>query len=174
MVVEVNELVACICEGAFEEAVMEILLENDLLVFNKSNLLDDRLIRCRKASNFEEEYLQVDYGRPITVLRILDSRREKFKLSPAYEHKVEVINIVTAPEIEMLVILNEGKFSQYKHSRMKPSVFCKKELNLKNVKSKTFVISYFNDPSRLVAVLKEYKRISSLPEGETTIADLLK
>jgi len=43
----------------------------------------------------------------ISVIRILDSRRENFKLSKAYEHKVDVINVITAPEIEMLIIFNE-------------------------------------------------------------------
>lgn len=45
----------------------------------------------------------------ISVVRILDSRRENFKLSRAYRDKVDVINIITAPEIEMLIIFSEGK-----------------------------------------------------------------
>ena len=54
------------------------------------------------------------------MLRVLDSRREKFKISKAYEHKIDVINVITAPEIEMLIILNEGKYDAYKRSRKKP------------------------------------------------------
>lgn len=44
----------------------------------------------------------------ISVIRILDSRREDFRLSKAYEYKVDVINVITAPEIEMLIIHSEG------------------------------------------------------------------
>lgn len=28
--------------------------------------------------------------------------------------KIDVINVITAPEIEMLIILNEGKYAEYK------------------------------------------------------------
>ena len=49
----------------------------------------------------------------ISVIRILDSRRENFKISKAYEYMVDVINVITAPEIEMLIIFNEQKYSKY-------------------------------------------------------------
>ncbi len=73
------------------------------------------------------------------MLRIFDSRREKFKLSKTY-----------APEIEMLIILNEGKYTDYKKSNKKPSEFCKTELKYKNVKSTEFLEKYFADASVLV------------------------
>ena len=31
---------ACICEGAAERAIMDILLENELLIFSKSELMN--------------------------------------------------------------------------------------------------------------------------------------
>ena len=64
----------------------------------------------------------------ISVIRILDSRRENFKLSKAYEHKVDVINVITAPEIEMLIIFNEDKYKEFKKSGKKPSDFCKADI----------------------------------------------
>lgn len=50
----------------------------------------------------------------ISVIRILDSRRENFKISKAYEYMVDVINVITAPEIEMLIIFNEQKYREFK------------------------------------------------------------
>lgn len=50
-----------------------------------------------------------DYNQPF---RALDSRRENFKLSKAYAGKVDVINVITAPEIEMLIIFNEDKHKE--------------------------------------------------------------
>ena len=35
-----------------------------------------------------------------------------FRLSKAYEGKVGVNNVITAPEIEMLIIFNEGKYHE--------------------------------------------------------------
>ncbi len=62
----------------------------------------------------------------ISVIRILDSRRENFKLSKAYANKVDVINVITAPEIEMLIIFNEDKYKEIKQSGRNQVVFVKK------------------------------------------------
>ena len=72
------------------------------------------------------------------MIRILDSRRENFKISKAYEHKVDVINVITAPEIEMLIIFNEDKYKEFKKSGKKPSVFCKEDLKMTGVKAYSF------------------------------------
>ena len=58
-----------------------------------------------------KHYLRKGFPDKISVIRILDSRRQNFKLSKAYEHKVDVINVITAPEIEMLIIFNENKYN---------------------------------------------------------------
>nr|WP_294469939.1 hypothetical protein [uncultured Sellimonas sp.] len=100
---------ACICEGAAEAAIIDILVDHNLLIFSRSEMLDEKVIRCRSAKQFEERYLRKGFEEPISVVRILDSRREQFRLSKAYKHKVDVINVITAPEIEMLIIHNEGE-----------------------------------------------------------------
>lgn len=171
---ELTKYVACICEGAAEQAIMELLLDDDKLIFTRDDMLEGEVIRCRSAKNFEAQYLRKGFTEKITVLRILDSRREQFRLSKAYSGKIEVINIITAPEIEMLIILNENKYVAYKRSSLKPSDFCKTILRYSNVKSTEFVKSYFSDTSVLIAALKEYKRVSSIPNDEYTLADLLK
>lgn len=165
---------ACICEGSAERAIMDILLDNDLLIFHREEMLEEEVIRCRDGKRFEERYLRKGFKDKISVIRILDSRRENFKLSKAYEHKVDVINVVTAPEIEMLIIFNEDKYREYKKSRKKPSDFCKKHLKMSNVKSYGFVKDYFKDPVVLVAAIKKYHEISKIQKGEYTLLDLLK
>lgn len=57
----------------------------------------------------------------------------------------------------MLIILNEGKYTDYKKSNKKPSEFCKTELKYKNVKSTEFLEKYFADASVLVQAIIEYK-----------------
>ena len=44
---QLSNPVACICEGAAENAIMDILLDNDLLVFKRTDMLDDKVIRTR-------------------------------------------------------------------------------------------------------------------------------
>ena len=107
----------------------------------------------------------------------MDSDSEGFRLSPAYEQKVDVIKVVTSPEIEMLLILAEGKYDDYikKASSMLPSTFCKQELKMKgNIKSQEYVRNYFTDLNMLTSTIQEYKRIKTLKRGEIYLADLLK
>lgn len=172
---ELEGYIACICEGSAEQAIMDLLLENNKLEFSKEQLLEEKVIRCRGAKNFETQYLRKAFGKKITVYRILDSRRENFKLSAAYKDKVSVYNIVTAPEIEMLIIYKEGKYKEYKKSGKKPSEYCKENLKYgHSVKNYEFVKNYFNDIDELVKVICEHKRISNIPKGEETLFDLLK
>ena len=171
---ELSKYTACICEGAAESAIIDLLVDNGRLLFSREDMLDEKVIRCRSAKTFEERYLRKAFSEKISVIRILDSRREDFKLSKAYQYKVDVINVVTAPEIEMLIILNEGRYKDYKKSGKKPSDFCKMDLKMKEVKSYDFVKGYFNDVSILVDSIIEYRRISNIPKGEYTLSDLLK
>lgn len=171
---DLTKYVACIYEGSAEKAVMELLLDADRLVFTWDDLLEGELIRCRGARNFEEQYLRKGFTEKVTVLRVLDSRREPFNLSKPYEHKIEVINVITAPEIEMLVIFNEGKYSEYKKSGKKPSDFCKTDLKIPKVKNYDFVKRYFSDVDTLIAAIHEYRRVSNIPKGEYALYDILK
>ncbi len=165
---------ACICEGSAEAAIIDILVDNDLLIFSRSEMLEERVLRCRNAKNFEERYLRKEFDDKISVIRILDSRREKFSLSPAYKDKVDIINIITAPEIEMLIIHTQGEYEHYKRSKKKPSEFCKTDLRLHGVKSYEFVKKYFSDPEILVKAIRKYHETANVPKGEYTLFNLLK
>ena len=137
-------------------------------------MLDEQVLRCRNASVFESRYLRKGFNEKITVYRILDSRRENFRLGKAYEHKVDVINVITAPEIEMLIILNENRYDDFKKSGMKPSEYCMMVLKMHHVKSYDFVKQYFSDSSILIAAMKKYTEVSKIPKGEWALLDLVK
>ncbi|WP_455148131.1 hypothetical protein [Clostridium sp.] len=165
---------ACICEGAAESAIIDILVDNDLLLFTREEMLEESVIRCRTAKKFEERYLRKVFDNQISVIRILDSRREDFRLSKAYANKVDVINIITAPEIEMLIIHNERAYERFKRSGKKPSEFCKIDLRMHDVKSYDFVKNYFSAPQTLVNAIGEYRRTANIPKGEYSLSDLLR
>lgn len=171
---ELGTYIACIAEGGAETVIIDILLDNHLLIFERESLLDESVLRCRSAEEFERRYLRKGFDGKITVFRILDSRRENFRLGKAYQHKVDVINIITAPEIEMLIILNEDKYDAFKKSRMKPSQFCKAEMGYKSVKTRAFVSKYFADCAILVSAIKKYAEVSKAHGHEHTLFELLK
>ena len=171
---ELAKYKACICEGSAEEAIIDILVDNDLLIFTREEMLEERVLRCRNAKRFEERYLRKGFDEQISVIRILDSRREEFRLSKAYKRKVDIINVITAPEIEMLIIHTEGVYNQFKRSGKKPSEFCKSNLRMHNVKSYNFVKQYFSNPQTLVRAIREYRRTANIPAGEYSLSDLLR
>lgn len=171
---KLSKYVACICEGGAEKTIIELLLDSNSLIFSYDDLLEGEILRCRKARDFETQYLRKYFNEKVTVLRILDSRRERFALSKAYAHKVDVINVVTAPEIEMLVILSENKYKEFKGSNLKPSEYCKSYLGYSNVKRPVFIEAYFKDLDKLITAIKRYKKVSKINHGEYALADLLK
>ena len=167
-------IVACICEGAAEQAIMDMLLENDKLIFSKEQLLDDKIIRIREAKKFEEQYLRKLFIQKIKLYRVLDSRREAFKLSMLYKDKVEVENVITAPEIEMLIIYSENKYKDFDKSKLKPSNYCKQKLKFSKVKTYAFVKKYFNDIDVLLGAIALYRKNTKLRKKEKTLFDLLR
>lgn len=123
---ELAKYKACICEGAAETAIIDILLDYGLLIFSREEMIEEEVIRCREGKKFEEKYLRKGFMDKISVIRILDSRRENFKLSKAYAGKVDVINVITAPEIEMLITLMRISIRNSRKPGRNPAVFAKR------------------------------------------------
>ncbi len=145
-----NSYNICICEGAAEEVIINLLLEHDKLIFKKESLLGGKVERTRTAKKITGMYLNQDYAKEVNILRILDSRKENFKLGKIYIDKFPVYNIYTRPEIEMLIIISKGhyqKFSQ-RATNEKPSEYCKRVFNMGDVKSQAFIRQYFNNGKR--------------------------
>lgn len=159
------------CEGTAEQVAVDILLEADALVFSEADVVD--VTRLRKASDIQDNYLNLDYDWPVCIVRVLDSRKERFKLGNLYAGRFPVVSYVTHPEIEVLAIIREGSWRRWHGGRMKPSDFCKQELGMHEVKREGFLKSYW-DADSLTAAAREYKRLSNIPKGELCLADLIR
>ncbi|MGH0950799.1 hypothetical protein [Bacillus mycoides] len=122
-----TNLVACICEGNAEAEIIDLLLEHDKLPFLKSSLLDEKPLTgtMRSAKNLETRYLGQIFepGQLIEIIRIVDSKSEKYSIRPAYQKNIAgIFNFFTTPEIEMLIIINENKYKAYNRSNKKVSL----------------------------------------------------
>lgn len=166
-------------EGAAEEAIIDILLDNDMLIVSRDSLIENRPLRVRDANELCT-YLQKDFDGTITIYRILDSSNERFNLSREnkvlFGDKIELINVITKPEIELLYILSQGKYRDYMKvkSHTKPSKFCKQDLKCRKIKEYEFVYSYFSDTNELVRTLKEYNRVTAKSKATHSLFDLLR
>lgn len=115
----------------------------------------------------------------ISIIRILDSRKENFKLSKHYSEKIDIVDVVTAPEIELLIILSEDKLIDFnrqksKNKQLKPNEYCKIYLKYKDVKSYNFYKEYFKDIDKLINAIKKYKSHKQLKHGEYVLYDIIK
>lgn len=170
-----SSMIACLCEGGAETAIMDILLDKGLLLFDRDRLIEHRVLPRVPARTFEQRYLRAEYEGKIVILRIIDSRNEGFSLKKIYQDKVEVVTVITAPEIEMLIIVKEGKYKDYSSSGIKkPSEYCKSVLGYKEVKTVDFIKRYFSDPKDLVTAINKYHGIHKQKPGEASLYDLLK
>lgn len=99
-----NSYVLCICEGTAEEVILNRLLDENCLIFNRDQVIDKALTRIRQARKIESSFLNRDFAKEVVILRIIDSRREKFNLGKLYRERFSVYDILTTPEIEMLMV----------------------------------------------------------------------
>lgn len=162
-----------LCEGAAENVIIRKLLEADKLIFPKDNLHD--IAHTRSARAVQEKHLNFHFDYPVCIVRIADSPSEKFELSNLHRDRFPVLSFYTRPEIEMLVIIAEGKAAAYGQrggERLRPSEYCKQQLGLSKVKSEQFLEGYWT-AERIVDAAHEYKRTKHLSKGELCLADLI-
>lgn len=57
------------------------------MIFTREDMLEENVIRCRSAKTFEERFLRKGFKDQISVIRILDSRREAFVFTKKKERK---------------------------------------------------------------------------------------
>lgn len=168
-----NAHVLIACEGAAEEVIVSKLIDSGRFFMPPDRVVD--ITRKRGARQIQENYLNYDYDWPVAILRILDSRNERFKLGNLYKDAFPVVNIYTRPEIEILQIINEGHYQAYTNgfqSSMKPSAYCVEHLKMSGIKEKGFLAGYWQ-ADELVHSIREYKRLKRLDKDELCLADLI-
>lgn len=157
-----DKYIICSCEGKAEQAIIDLLLDADALIFKRVDLVGKKCTMIRSASRIEEEYLHTAYNRPVVILRILDREKEKFNLRPLYKKQYAVFSICTKPEIEILHIIHEGKWTEYKkQNKLKPSEYFQKLHGGELTKSENFIKNYYDSVDDLIAAIHEYHRISA-------------
>lgn len=145
-----NACVLFVCEGSCERIAIETLLRADRLIVSESAAIRDTItdrptVNCRSAKTVQEVFLGYDYERQVAIVRILDSRKERFQLSYPYRESDRVFSCYTTPGIEMLAIAKEGKLDRCSRrfkTKIKTSEFCKKELGLTDIKKGSFLRDY--------------------------------
>lgn len=170
------------CEGSNEEALIEMLLDNNKLKITRDDLIGRKAFHVRKLNvPFIKSELKM-YNSPVKIYRIGDKQSDKLEIPKELKHIVEQANIFkfcTKPELEILLVINENMFSTFKKSRMEPKEFAKEKicLNGKYYNNQTsFLVEYYSGANinKLVNNIKEYKRLKKHTRDELYLADILK
>lgn len=124
-----GKYVLCLTEGTAETEIMTMLLDGGYLPFGWGDLVGNR-IHCRmKARDVQERFLSLSYSKPVLILRLVDSRNERFVLDGQYRGRFEIVTVNTRPEIEILLIIKNGDYADFckTKSHEKPSEYCRRK-----------------------------------------------
>ena len=163
------------------------LYEGDCLSVSRERVVEDPIrftpyTRLRKADQIAQRFFTTSYvadgASGLLLARIVDSRSGRFVLPRRWADSCLVESFFTRPEIEMLTIHAEGAYRDgLRESRrnrgVRPSEFCKGSLRLPDIKSHTFLDSYWS-PKKLVEAIRAYDAHRNRSTGELSLGDLLK
>lgn len=173
------------CEGKAERVIVERLVEDDLLIVPKANVVRDMDGRpctlLRKAKDIQREFLGVDYPAGLMIARIVDVNPGAFRLARPYTLlDIKIFDFITRPEIESLVLAREGELDRFRgrrgHDRqLNASDWCVQKLGMTDVKSEEFLLDYWNDADRLIRCIREaHSKLGGNKNDQLGLVDLLK
>jgi len=170
-----NKLILCFYEGNAEKEILDMLMDNDKLIFTKKELIDEDFQKRISVKKVVQKYLKFDYDKDVAIVRVIDSKTEQFKLKKPYNLMYkEIYNCRTYPEIEYLLILyhhDEVKFKkENKKEGLKACEFCKKYYEYSKAQDKKYFQNNFNIKD-LLSTLEKYDMTQP---DEHTIYSLVK
>ncbi len=133
----------------------------------------------QEADKFQSDFLRYGYDDLLDIILVRD-RHVTFKLKRPYDEKIHSIyQVVTRPEIEMLMIHHLGIFEMYKkwnNPKNKPSIFVaeylKKPTNI--IKSEPFIREMFSSDELVKAIETYCSKAPTPSKGSYDFSDLLK
>ena len=173
------------CEGPNEKAVVDMLLDAGCLEFSEDDLVGLTVYHARQLTAPVIKTALSIYTGEFAVYRIGDSMTDKLPVPPDYQGRIKgTRKFCTKPELEMLLIIAEGKEAEFEKvkagkRKMKAKDFCKANVvhNRKRYDNSTqFYRDYFgSDIEMLVDVIEKYKQTHGAhKKDEAYLADLLK
>lgn len=170
-------------EGTDELALIEVLIEKDLFIFKKEELLMEQPFHKRQIDGELTGYIQgLSYGDTIDIYRIGDKLSDKLKIPRSIlDEKIRnKFKICTLPEFEILFILNEGIFDNFLRNNkgnLKPSEFYKSH-NSEYKKQAVYIKQYFSKMSEdeIISLINLYveKRGKMHNHDELTLKAIVK
>ena len=173
------------CEGQNEEVLLNCLLNANALIFTRDDLIGRRPYPIRQLSHPTIKTELKHYGEPVKVYRIGDKQTDKLPIPKDLKNIVsssQIYKYCTKPEMEMLLILNEGLEKEYEKVKTleSPKIFAKKNIKYNGRKydqSSEFLEMYYggDNVENLILNIRKYKNYKKQhSKDELYLADFLK
>ncbi len=161
-------------EGTTELYFLNILFERGLLRFGKDELFFQRFYPSRQIDGSLVQKIQsLNRNDDVTVIRVGDKLNDLFQKPKNVKNKIkEVINVETAPEFEILFVINENLYREYEKkknkTKEKPSQFFKKR-HPEYHKNKDFIERYLESMSdkEIIDMIDGYSRLKPVSVKNT-------
>lgn len=167
-------MVVVVCEGNCEVKLVSWLLENRKLIFTDQEILDHRPLHIRQPKTILPIINVLPPNEYICFYRIGDTLTDKFDTScfgKIRQEHIEVKNVCTTPEIEILIIICEGLYNDFLKVK---SDISPKEFVKTYVKGYNSFEDYISSHDIISAII-EYKRLKKQKrKNDIFLADLLK
>lgn len=173
------------CEGQNEEVILNLLLDYDALNFTRDDLIGRRPYPIRQLNNPTIKSELKHYGERVIVYRVGDKQNDKLTIPRDLNGIVsnnDIYKYCTKPELEMLLILNEGLEKKYEKVKnmQSPKEFAKENIKYNSIKydqSSVFLEMYYGGTNviNLINNIKNYKKYKKQhAKDELYLADLLR
>lgn len=173
------------CEGPNEKAVVDMLMDAGCLEFTRDDLVNLTVYHARQLTAPVIKTALSIYTGDFKVYRIGDSMTDKLSVPADYKDRIKrVRKFCTKPELEMLLIIAEGKEAEFEKVKAGKNSKKAKDFSKANIvhnrtrynNSTQFYRDYFgSDIETLVGVIKKYKQTHGAhKKDEEYLADLLK
>ena len=178
-------LILLLCEGQNEEVLLNILLDSNAFCFTRDDLIGRRPYPIRQLNNPTIKSELKHNGKPVQVFRVGDKQNDKFPIPKDLKGIIsskEIYKFCTKPEVEILLILNEGLEKEYEKvkSFQSPKSFAKNNIRYNGKKydqSSVFFKEYFGGTNvkKLIDSINKYKAYKKHHDkDELYLADKLK
>ena len=171
-----------LCEGNNEVCLINLLLKHNKLKIKYDDLVALKPFNARQLTNPTIKSELRVYNKSVIVLWVGDTQHDKLSIPNDLNDivsKERIFKYCTLPELEILLIINEGMYKQYLKSKETPKSFAKRNLVYNGKRydqSNNFLEEYYGGKriNLLVKNIQEYKKIKKHKKDELYLSDLLR
>lgn len=170
------------CEGTAEEVIIETLVGAHCIIVPDDHLVYDREGKLytgdKTAKKIQRDFLGLNYPHGLLLVRIVDVNPGRMKFNKLYEGQATAKDVIARTEIEFLILVREGEYQNwYRHGKGRgilSSQWCVQMLGMGDIKTRTFLEEYWQDPDELVASIMKYtSALDGHRDDQLNLADFL-